>query len=114
MKKLIFHAAAINEFASPARMTASFELSLEDDVYEALAAKAPGKSRFLQEIELLDFENVLFNNNKWSLGNELQTRAERTLVDKYRDVFLRKEISWITDVYEISVYWPREITYNKK
>ena len=113
MQLLTFRAAAENEFASPARMTASFDIELDDEVYALMAEKAPEKSRSLQEIDLYDFEEINYNDKEWSLREELNNRAERALVDKYSDVFLRKEISWITDVYEITVYWPRELTKSK-
>ena len=114
MKMLTFRATAKNVYASPARMTASFDIELNDEIYALLAGNAPEKSRSLQEIDLYDFEGINYNDNNWSLQEELKNRAERALVDKYHGVLRRKELFWITDVYEITVYWPRELTMSKK
>ena len=41
MKTLTFRAAAENELASPTRMTASFDIDLDDEIYALLAEKLP-------------------------------------------------------------------------
>ena len=107
-KTLTFITRATNEWATPWQLRETFEYELSDEDYEILKEAAPEKSRYLQAIEVgysgegIDSISEMLYDEAESVLNENHAEAISERNDAY--------MSTISDVYEIEVYWPREIT----
>lgn len=108
-KTLTFITRATNEWATPWQLRETFEYELSDEEFEILKEAAPEKDRSLQVIEA-----GYTGEGLDSISELLYDAAEHALNKYYAATHSQRHgdavLSTVSDVYEIEVYWPREIT----